>query len=171
MVILLWVTMVTPPWLSTAWGLWFGLAGAGTHARVNAGVDTQVAVWKWDCVRVHGVSSMRLRMKQSLWTKREDVHLGIAHTHLAILPSYICCVKTCLFTEESSLKIPCHKLSRAAAISEKSRKRTKQRNLYLWYPSIFGHVGWVGFYRHRSLLKSINRPMYSIKSWLLQIRR
>lgn len=44
MVILLWVTMATPPWLSTAWGLWFGLAGAGTHARVNAGADTQVEV-------------------------------------------------------------------------------------------------------------------------------
>lgn len=48
MVILLWVTMATPPWLSTAWGLWFGLAGAGTHARVNAGATTQVEVRKRD---------------------------------------------------------------------------------------------------------------------------
>lgn len=36
MAILLWVTMATPPWPSTAWGLWVGLAGAGTHTRVNA---------------------------------------------------------------------------------------------------------------------------------------
>lgn len=40
MVILLWVTMATPPWLSTAWGLWVGLAGAGTHAPVNTGAHT-----------------------------------------------------------------------------------------------------------------------------------
>lgn len=40
MVILLWVTMATPPSFSTAWGLWVGLAGAGTHAQVNTGART-----------------------------------------------------------------------------------------------------------------------------------
>lgn len=64
MVILLWVTMATPPWLSTAWGFWFGLAGAGTHARVNAGADTQVEGRKGDCVRVHGFSLMPSGTKQ-----------------------------------------------------------------------------------------------------------
>lgn len=49
MVILLWVTMATPPWLSTAWGLWVGLAGAGTHAPVNTGAHTQVDERRPDC--------------------------------------------------------------------------------------------------------------------------
>lgn len=80
MVILLWVTMATPPWLSTAWGLWFGLAGAGTHARVNAGADTQVEVRKGECVRVHGVSLMCLHVTQRLWTKREDASWYCSHT-------------------------------------------------------------------------------------------
>lgn len=31
MVILLWVTMATPPWPSIAWGFWVGLDGATTH--------------------------------------------------------------------------------------------------------------------------------------------
>lgn len=81
MVILLRVTMATPPWLSTAWGLWFGLAGAGTHARVNAGPDTQVEVRKRDCARVHSVSSMRLRMKQRP-ELREKTCISVWLTHI-----------------------------------------------------------------------------------------
>lgn len=43
---------------------------------------------------------------------REKMHLGIAHTHLAIPPSYICCTETCLFTEESPLKSPVTNVAR-----------------------------------------------------------
>lgn len=47
----------------------------------------------------------------------------MAHTHLAILPSYICCIKTSLFTEESSLKIPCHKQPGCWDIREEQKMR------------------------------------------------
>lgn len=40
MEILLWVTIATPRWPSSAWGFWAGLAGARTHARVNVEQNT-----------------------------------------------------------------------------------------------------------------------------------
>ena len=85
MVILLWVTMATPPWPSTAWGLWVGLDGAGTHA--HRGVNT-----------LRGTHTNRFSVN---FLSISEVSFHTIKAHLLTMLCYVCCVSTDLHAEQN----------------------------------------------------------------------
>lgn len=141
MVILLWVTMATPPWLSTAWGLWVGLAGAGTHARVNTGAHTGCCV-----------NTVRVKMWFLVWCIYLYTCIALnreSKTAPDNIAELNCCVRTDLHTAAQSnntvrWQFSATNLCRTATITKRetlhSAEHTKSRgttfdrcsNLDMW---------------------------------------